>query len=392
MPEACSIDVPEDPHRQPRRDRAPHPARLPRAGHSRGRRAFHADADAMHVRLADESVCIGPPPAKDSYLNIPAILSAAPSPAPTRSIPATASCPRTPRSPRWSEAHGLTFIGPSAAHIRMMGDKIAAKVAMAARRPAGPRLRRRGCAPTKPRDVAERIGYPVLVKAAAGGGGRGMKVARDAARWRRRSASPAPKRERRSAMTRCTSKSISTGRAISNCRCWRRSWQGGALRRARLQPATAAPEAAGGGRLAGDHAGPARPRSARPRPRRWRNSATATPARWSSCTRMASSAFIEMNTRLQVEHPVTEMVCGIDLVREQIRIAAGAQLGYGQADIRFSGHAIECRITRRTRHVHADAGAGHRVPCAGRSGRARRSRRCTPAISCRRTTTAWWRS
>src|SRR5215472_5396598 len=140
-----------------------------------------ADAEAMHVRLADESVCIGPPAAKDSYLNIPAILSAAAITGAEAIHPGYGFLAEHAGFADMVEAHGLTFIGPSAAHIRMMGDKIAAKAAMGKLGvPLVPGSD--GVVPdaAKARKLAERIGYPVLIKAVAGGGGRGMKVARDA--------------------------------------------------------------------------------------------------------------------------------------------------------------------------------------------------------------------
>ena len=141
-----------------------------------------ADAEAMHVRLADESVCIGPPPAKDSYLNMPAILSAALVTGAEAIHPGYGFLAENAGFAEMVEAHGLTFIGPSPAHIRMMGDKIAAKAAVA--RLGVPLVPGSdGAVPdvAKARDVAGRIGYPVVIKASAGGGGRGMKVARDAA-------------------------------------------------------------------------------------------------------------------------------------------------------------------------------------------------------------------
>src|SRR5690349_22413560 len=141
-----------------------------------------ADAEAMHVRLADESVCIGPPSAKDSYLNIPAILSAALVTGAEAIHPGYGFLAENARFAEMVEAHGLTFIGPSAAHIRMMGDKIAAKEAMAKLGvPLVPGSNGVVADLAKARDVAGHIGYPVLVKAAAGGGGRGMKVAQNAA-------------------------------------------------------------------------------------------------------------------------------------------------------------------------------------------------------------------
>jgi len=335
-----------------------------------------ADAEAMHVRLADESVCIGPPPAKESYLNIPAILSAAAITGAEAIHPGYGFLAEHAGFAEMVEAHGLTFIGPSPAHIRMMGDKIAAKAAMA--RLGVPLVPGSdGLVPdvAQARQVAERIGYPVLVKAAAGGGGRGMKVARDAAGIEE--AFRVARAEARAAFGSDAvyiEKYLDHPRHIElqvfadnhgnvvhfgerDCSLQRRHQK-------LLEEA-------------GSPALTARERDAL--------GATVTEALSSIGYRNAGTleflyqdgrfAFIEMNTRLQVEHPVTEMVCGIDLVREQIRIAAGAPLGFEQSDVAFSGHAIECRITAedpvtftptpgRVTAFHAPGGLGVRVDSA----------------------------
>jgi acetyl-CoA carboxylase, biotin carboxylase subunit len=335
-----------------------------------------ADADAMHVRLADESVCIGPPPAKDSYLNIPSILSAALVTGAEAIHPGYGFLAENADFAEMVEAHGLTFIGPSPAHIRMMGDKIAAKGAMA--RLGVPLVPGSdGAVPdvAKARDVAGRIGYPVLIKASAGGGGRGMQVARNAASLDE--AFSIARTEARAAFGNDSlyiEKYLDHPRHIElqvmadgngnvvhfgerDCSLQRRHQK--------LLEEAGSPALSTGAR---DKLG-----------------ATATAALASLGYRNAGTleflyqdgqfAFIEMNTRLQVEHPVTEMVCGIDLVREQIRIAAGAPLGYGQSDIRFAGHAIECRITAedptsftptpgRVTAFHAPGGLGVRVDSA----------------------------
>src|SRR6201990_2472981 len=136
----------------------------------------------MHVRLADESVCIGPPSAKDSYLNIPAILSAALVTGAEAIHPGYGFLAENAKFAEMVEAHGLTFIGPSPAHIRMMGDKITAKASMAKLGvPLVPGSNGAVTDVARARDVAAQIGYPVVIKASAGGGGRGMKVAQDAA-------------------------------------------------------------------------------------------------------------------------------------------------------------------------------------------------------------------
>jgi len=335
-----------------------------------------ADADAMHVRLADESVCIGPPSAKDSYLNMPAILSAALVTGAEAIHPGYGFLAENAGFAEMVEAHGITFIGPSPAHIRMMGDKIAAKEAMERRGvPLVPGSD--GVVPdaAKSRDVAERIGYPVLIKATAGGGGRGMKVAQDAASLEE--AFAIARTEARASFGNdavYVEKYLDHPRHIElqvmadghgnvvhfgerDCSLQRRHQK---LVEEAGSPALSVAE-------------------------RDKLGVTATAALAAIGYRNAGTleflyqdgqfAFIEMNTRLQVEHPVTEMVCGIDLVREQIRIAAGAALGYGQGDIRFSGHAIECRITAedpasfvptpgRVTAFHAPGGLGVRVDSA----------------------------
>ena len=335
-----------------------------------------ADADAMHVRLADESVCIGPPPAKDSYLNIPAILSAALVTGAEAIHPGYGFLAENPRFAEMVEAHGLTFIGPSPAHIRTMGDKIAAKEAMAKLGvPLVPGSNGAVTDVAKARDVATQIGYPVVIKATAGGGGRGMKVAQDAASLEE--AFSIARAEARAAFGNDAvyiEKYLDHPRHIElqvmaddhgnvvhfgerDCSLQRRHQK--------LLEEAGSPALSAGAR---DKLG-----------------ATATAALAKLGYRNAGTleflyqdgqfAFIEMNTRLQVEHPVTEMVCGIDLVREQIRIAAGAALDYTQRQISFTGHAIECRITAedpttfmptpgRVTAFHAPGGLGVRVDSA----------------------------
>jgi acetyl-CoA carboxylase biotin carboxylase subunit len=340
--------------------------------------AVHSTADsaAMHVRLADESVCIGPPAARDSYLNMAAILSAAAVTGADAIHPGYGFLSENATFAEMVEDHGLTFIGPSAEHIRMMGDKITAKAAMAALDVplvAGSD----GVLPDleTARSVADRIGYPVLIKATAGGGGRGMKVAHAADEleeaWRMARA------EARAAFGNDAvylEKYLNRPRHIElqiladshggvvhfgerDCSLQRRHQK--------LLEEAGSPALTGAER---DAIG-----------------ATATAALAKLGYRNAGTleflyqdgqfAFIEMNTRLQVEHPVTEMVCGVDLVREQIRIAAGEKLGYTQAEVRFSGHAIECRVNAedpetfmptpgRVEAFHAPGGLGVRVDSA----------------------------
>jgi acetyl-CoA carboxylase biotin carboxylase subunit len=335
-----------------------------------------ADAEAMHVRLADESVCIGPPPAKDSYLNVAAILSAALVTGAEAIHPGYGFLSENAGFAEMVEAHGLTFIGPAPEHIRMMGDKIAAKHAMAKLGvPLVPGSD--GVVPdiATARDVASRIGYPVLIKASAGGGGRGMKVARDASELE-----DAFRLARTEARAAFNSDTVYIEKYLDHPRHIElqilADGRGGVVhfgerdcslqrRHQKLLEEAGSPALTAAGR---DRLG-----------------ATATAALAKIGYRNAGTleflyqegqfAFIEMNTRLQVEHPVTEMVCGIDLVREQIRIAAGASLEYGQSDIQFTGHAIECRINAedpatfmptpgRVTAFHAPGGLGVRVDSA----------------------------
>jgi acetyl-CoA carboxylase biotin carboxylase subunit len=335
-----------------------------------------ADAEAMHVRLADESVCIGPPAAKDSYLNIPAILSAASITGADAIHPGYGFLSESPRFADMVEAHGFTFIGPSAAHIAMMGDKISAKEAMA--RLGVPLVPGSDGAVTsleEARAVAGRVGYPVLIKAAAGGGGRGMKVARaademeDAFNLARAEARTAfgndavylekyldrPRHIELQVLADTHGNVVHFGER--DCSLQRRHQK--LLEEAGSPALAAAARDALGATV-----------TAALRTLGYRNAGTLE-----FLYQDGQFAFIEMNTRLQVEHPVTEMVCGVDLVREQIRIAAGQALGYGQADIRFNGHAIECRVTAedpetfmptpgRVGAFHAPGGLGVRVDSA----------------------------
>ena len=304
-----------------------------------------ADTDAMHVRLADESVCIGPPPARDSYLHVPAILSAATVTGADAIHPGYGFLSENADFADTVEAHGITFIGPSPAHIRTMGDKIAAKAAMASIGvPLVPGSPGAVTSLDAARTVAAAIGYPVLVKAAAGGGGRGMKVAPTEADLE--DAWTVARTEARTAFgddSVYLEKYLDRPRHIElqiladnhgnvvhlgerDCSLQRRHQK--LLEEAGSPALTAA---------ARDQLG--KTVTAGLRQLGYRNAGTLE-----FLYQDGQFAFIEMNTRLQVEHPVTEMVCGIDLVREQIRIAAGAPLGYTQSDIRFTGHAIECRL------------------------------------------------
>ena len=335
-----------------------------------------ADASAMHVRLADESVCIGPPAARDSYLNMAAILSAASITGADAIHPGYGFLSENAQFAEMVEAHGLTFIGPAPSHIRMMGDKIAAKHAMASLGvPLVPGSEGELTTLDEARIVAARVGYPVLVKASAGGGGRGMKVARDAdgieEAWR------VARTEARAAFGNDAvylEKYLDRPRHIElqviadafgnvvhlgerDCSLQRRHQK--LLEEAGSPAISAAQRDALGATVTAALAELG-----------YRNAGTLE-----FLYQDGQFAFIEMNTRLQVEHPVTEMLCDVDLVREQIRIAAGQALGYRQEDVRFSGHAIECRINAEDPETfmpdpgqvtafHAPGGLGVRVDSA----------------------------
>src|SRR5277367_5565864 len=335
-----------------------------------------ADSDAMHVRLADESVCIGPPAARDSYLNMAAILSACAVTGADAIHPGYGFLSENATFAEMVEAHGLTFIGPSPDHIRMMGDKITAKTAMAGLGvPLVPGSE--GALPDleSAREVAGRVGYPVLIKAAAGGGGRGMKVAEDEDNleeaWR------VARAEARAAFGNdevYLEKYLDRPRHIElqvladnhgavvhlgerDCSLQRRHQK--VLEEAGSPALTASQRDAIGATV-----------TAALKKLGYRNAGTLE-----FLYQDGQFSFIEMNTRLQVEHPVTEMVTGIDLVREQIRIAAGEPLAYEQKDVKFYGHAIECRVNAedpetfmptpgRVQAFHAPGGLGVRVDSA----------------------------
>jgi acetyl-CoA carboxylase biotin carboxylase subunit len=335
-----------------------------------------ADAAAMHVRLADESVCIGPPAARDSYLNVAAILSAATITGADAIHPGLGFLAEDADFATAVEDHGFTFIGPSPEHIRLMGNKVAAKDA----------VRRLGI-PTVPgspggvRDLvaaeaaASTIGYPILIKASAGGGGRGMKVAHD-----------------RSELARMLP--IAQNEAASFFGCGEVY-----LERHLERPRHIEIQILGDGQGEIIHLGerdcsvqrshqkvleesPSPALNMRERDRlgelaveALRELAYKSLGTLEFLYQDGEFFFIEMNTRLQVEHPVTEMVSGLDLVREQLRIAAGAPLGYRQSDIKLCGHAIECRINAenpdtfapspgRVTDYHAPGGLGVRVDSA----------------------------
>ncbi|MFQ5783585.1 MAG: acetyl-CoA carboxylase biotin carboxylase subunit [Alphaproteobacteria bacterium] len=332
-----------------------------------------ADAAAMHVRLADESVCIGPPAATESYLNIPAIISAAEITNTDAIHPGYGFLSENAGFAEIVEEHGFTFIGPRPEHIRLMGNKIEAKATM-----------RKLGVPVVPgtegmlADVEEaarrggEIGYPVLLKAVAGGGGTGLKAVRSEERMAE--AFSAARAEAAAAFgdgSLYIEKFLAHPRHIEiqiiadehgsvvhlgerDCSLQRRHQK---LVEEAPSPALNEDER----RDIGERVVEAIARLG------YRGVGTVE-----FLYEDGDFHFLEMNTRLQVEHPVTEMITGIDLVREQIRIAAGAPLGYAQQDVRLEGHAIECRINAENPvtflpspgHIgnyHAPGGLGVRV-------------------------------
>ncbi len=335
-----------------------------------------ADREAMHVKLADETVCIGPPPARESYLNIPALLSACEITGADALHPGYGFLSENARFAEICGEHNITFIGPKPEHIRIMGDKIEAK--RTARRLGIP------CVPgsdggitddDEAMRVARDIGFPVLVKAAAGGGGRGMKVARSAQEL-----------SQALSMARTEAKAAFGDDAVY-------------LEKYLEKPRHIEVQVLGDGRGAAIHLGE-RDCSLQRRHQKVMEESPSpalngeqgagigeTVARAMRELQYLSAGtveflyengeffFIEMNTRIQVEHPVTEMITGIDLVNEQIRLAAGAPLSLRQEDVKFSGHAIECRINAenpetfrpspgKITYYHPPGGLGVRVDSA----------------------------
>ena len=304
-----------------------------------------ADAKAMHVRLADESVCIGPPPAKDSYLDISRIIAAAEITGADAIHPGYGFLSENARFAEIVAAHDVTFIGPSADHIRVMGDKIAAKEAMGrAGIPLVPGSEGGIANPAEGAKVAASIGYPVLIKAASGGGGRGMKLARTPEEFE--DAMLTAQSEAKAAFgddTVYLEKYLELPRHIEiqvmadghgnvvqlgerDCSLQRRNQK-----------------------LVEEALSPALSQAQREEIGETTRAAIAKLGYLGAGTveylyEDGRFYFIEMNTRIQVEHPVTEQVTDLDLIREQIRIAAGEELSVRQDQVVFHGHAIECRI------------------------------------------------
>ncbi len=339
-----------------------------------------ADSDAMHVRLADESVCIGPPPARDSYLNVPSIVAACEITGADAVHPGYGFLSENARFADILAAHGIAFIGPSAEHIRKMGDKIEAKrTAAALGIPVVPGSEGGITDLAEARRVAAEIGYPLLVKAAAGGGGRGMKVAKTP-----------DDLETALASARSEAKAAFGDDAVY-------------LERYLEKPRHIEVQVLGDGQGGAIHLGERDCSLQRRHQKVWEEAPSPALNREereaigetvaAAMRRMGyagagtveflyedgSFYFIEMNTRLQVEHPVTELVTGIDLVHQQIRIAAGAPLAIAQDEVVMEGHAIECRVNAehpetfvpspgRITHYHPPGGLGVRVDSAAYQG------------------------
>ena len=323
--------------------------RIHRACHEMGIKtvAVHstADADAMHVRLADEAVCIGPPSAKDSYLNIPAIISAAEVTHADAIHPGYGFLSENARFAEIIEAHNITFVGPKPEHIRTMGDKVEAKrTAVELGMPVVPGSPGAVTYGSECRAMAEQIGYPVLIKAASGGGGRGMNVVPDpdaleslmgqaSSEAEAAFGDPTVYMEKYLGNPRHIEFQVfgdGAGNAIHlgerDCSLQRRHQK--VLEEAPSPVISAAERARMGGIVADAMA------------KMGYRGAGTIEFLWED----GEFYFIEMNTRIQVEHPVTEMITGFDLVREQIRIADGRGLSVRQEDLEFRGHSIECRI------------------------------------------------
>ena len=344
--------------------------------------AVHSTADekAMHVRLADESVCLGPPAAKDSYLNIAAIVSACEITGADAVHPGYGFLSENAKFVDVLDAHHITFIGPTGDHIRLMGDKITAKDKVKELGiPVVPGSDGEVLTADDAIKVGQEIGYPVLVKASSGGGGRGMKVSKNDA-------------EMQEAFSTARSEAKA---AFGDDAVYIEKF----LEKPRHIEIQVIADTHGNVAHLGE-----RDCSLQRRHQKVFEEAPSTvldDAAREDIGEIVSTAiknlgyrgvgtveflyedgqfyFIEMNTRLQVEHPVTEMITGLDLVREQIRIASGEKLNFTQADIEFHGHAIECRINAENAktftpspglisHYHAPGGLGVRMDSAAYGG------------------------
>ena len=304
-----------------------------------------ADSDAMHARISDESVCIGPAAVRDSYLNIPSIIAAAEITNADAIHPGYGFLSENPNFATIVEEHGFNFIGPTAEHVSVMGDKVRAKETMHKLGvPVVPGSPSALNEISEFYDFAEVIGYPVLIKAVAGGGGRGMK--RVHKKEELEEAASMARAEAQAAFGNSSlymEKLIDTPRHVEvqvladqhgnvvhlgerDCSLQRRHQK-------LLEEAPSSALNAEEREQIGDTV-----------VRAIREIGYRGVGTLEFLYEAGEFYFIEMNTRIQVEHPVTEMITGIDLVREQIRVASGASLDYCQEDIKFNGHAIECRI------------------------------------------------
>ncbi len=334
------------------------------------------DADAMHVKLADESVCIGPAPARESYLNIPALLAACEITGADAIHPGYGFLSENAKFAEILADHGIAFIGPSPEHIRIMGDKIEAKrTARALGIPCVPGSEGGITDDAEALRVAEEIGYPVLVKAAAGGGGRGMKVARTA-----EDLSDALTSARTEAKAAFGDDAVYLEKFLDKPRHIEiqilGDGQGNAVhigerdcslqrRHQKVLEETPSPALNQDQRnKIGEICAEAM--------RKLKYSGAGT---IEFLYEDGEFYFIEMNTRIQVEHPITEMISGLDLLVEQIKIASGSPLSFAQADLELRGHAIECRINAehpgsfmpspgKILYFHTPGGVGVRVDSA----------------------------
>ncbi len=332
-----------------------------------------ADADAMHVRLADESVCIGPPASRESYLNIHQIVAACEITGADAVHPGYGFLSENAKFAEILEAHEITFIGPTAQHIQIMGDKITAKkTAEELGIPVVPGSQGEVTDEHEAAQIAGEIGYPVIIKATAGGGGRGMKVANNEAEL---------------SLALATART-EAGAAFGNEAVYIEKYLG--------KPRHIEIQVMGDGNGNAVHLGERDCSLQRRHQKVWEeaNSPALNAHQREEIGMICANAmkklnyrgagtveflyengefyFIEMNTRLQVEHPVTEAITGIDLVNEQIQVASGGGLSVTQGDIRFIGHAIECRINAEDpktftpspgliTHYHPPGGLGVRV-------------------------------
>jgi len=329
-----------------------------------------ADADAMHVRLADESVCIGPPPSRESYLNIHQIVAACEITGADAVHPGYGFLSENATFADILDALGITVIGPTADHIRIMGDKITAKkTAESLGIPVVPGSDGE-VKPENALEVARKIGFPVLIKATAGGGGRGMKVART-------------EEELEEAVSTARAEALA---AFGNDAVYMEKYLG--------KPRHIEIQVVGDGEGNAIHLGERDCSLQRRHQKVWEeaNSPALNVEQRMAIGKVCADAmkklkyrgagtieFLYENTRLQVEHPITEAITGIDLVHEQIRVASGGGLSVTQDEISFHGHAIECRINAedpRTfvpspgtiTHFHAPGGLGVRVDSGAYQG------------------------